>query len=215
MDIQELESRCKEELSHSFAKYVEASPSLILEIIERLRAAEQERDQLKDEADTLRVQLQAIGDQEPVAFCYPWDLEKLRTNECFINAFSIPVGCPEGESTVRLYDQKPIIHAWPNVPYAELVKHNHAVALELESLRAQMRESLAKFHAATRCHPNAVQTLLEEGIEILTQIAPGASRFSAPTRSFKTLWESINGAGTWASNPWVWVVEFKKLEGMK
>lgn len=29
---------------------------------------------------------------------------------------------------------------------------------------------------------------------------------------FRDLWESINGAGSWAANPWVWVVTFKRLE---
>lgn len=31
-------------------------------------------------------------------------------------------------------------------------------------------------------------------------------------RSFRRLWESINGADSWAANPWVWVVSFKRVE---
>ncbi len=31
--------------------------------------------------------------------------------------------------------------------------------------------------------------------------------------SFTSLWESIYGAENWLANPWVWVIEFKRVEG--
>ena len=34
-----------------------------------------------------------------------------------------------------------------------------------------------------------------------------------PWEQFRDLWHKINGPESWSANPWVWVVEFRKLEG--
>ena len=35
----------------------------------------------------------------------------------------------------------------------------------------------------------------------------------AAHQSYRSLWESINGPGSWGENPFVWVVEFRRVEG--
>ncbi len=41
-------------------------------------------------------------------------------------------------------------------------------------------------------------------------IFPGV--YDSAKKSFASLWQSINGLGSWDQNPWVWVVSFKRIE---
>jgi hypothetical protein len=64
---------------------------------------------------------------------------------------------------------------------------------------------------------------IAEGIEpIAPQPVPGITLFRdygdpkdaggrAARESYHSLWESINGAGSWETNPWVWVISFAKI----
>jgi hypothetical protein len=42
--------------------------------------------------------------------------------------------------------------------------------------------------------------------------AIGEQEFDAPQEAFQDLWQSFNGADSWASNPWVWAISFERVK---
>ncbi|WP_150428839.1 hypothetical protein [Dechloromonas sp. CZR5] len=58
-------------------------------------------------------------------------------------------------------------------------------------------------------------------IEKLQDISEADAEAEGPPKNFNlwrdnfcALWQQINGGGSWDTNPWVWVVEFKRLQGI-
>lgn len=50
------------------------------------------------------------------------------------------------------------------------------------------------------------QDAIKEGIGITMRNEPGA------VQRYAEIWESINGPGSWAENPFVWVIEFRRIK---
>lgn len=41
---------------------------------------------------------------------------------------------------------------------------------------------------------------------------PGYAYAATPAEHYRHIWESINGPDSWAANPWVWVIEFRRAQ---
>lgn len=73
------------------------------------------------------------------------------------------------------------------------------ITLEITSVRVERLQDISEVDAEA------------EGIDFLRSI-PDADETLTARKFFECLWESINGPGSWDANPWVWVVEFKRVE---
>lgn len=41
---------------------------------------------------------------------------------------------------------------------------------------------------------------------------PNMAKGDDPRKWYADLWDQINGSGSWEANPWVWVVDFKRID---
>jgi len=82
------------------------------------------------------------------------------------------------------------------------------ILLEIVSVRVERLSEIS----VSDCHSEGIGQCdgLGNNEEILG-LARRMGTFEQDVLRYATLWESINGAGSWVDNPWVWVVEFKRV----
>jgi hypothetical protein len=82
------------------------------------------------------------------------------------------------------------------------------ILLEVVSVRVEQLNGIS----ADDCRAEGIDQCdgLSASAEIL-DLARRMGTFSDEVLRYATLWEQINGAGSWGANPWVWVVEFKRV----
>ncbi|AZD84729.1 Phage protein [Pseudomonas chlororaphis subsp. aureofaciens] len=90
-----------------------------------------------------------------------------------------------------------------SVPSIHLHRRYSRIQLEVTAVRVERLQDISEDQALAEGiakHPDGGYHVKESG-----------HYWAGPIDSFASLWESINGADSWNTNPWVWVVEFKQV----
>lgn len=84
------------------------------------------------------------------------------------------------------------------------------ILLEVTGIRVERLQDISESDAkAEGCSPLVWDGKADPGDLI---DLPLKSETRPYANDYALLWESINGAGSWEANPWVWVIEFKRIK---
>lgn len=83
------------------------------------------------------------------------------------------------------------------------------ILLEITNIRIARLNDISEADAVTEGIPLAGELLPEYPGTYLTP----RGDFATAKVAFQRLWEFVCGEESWKANPWVWVIEFKRIEG--
>lgn len=99
---------------------------------------------------------------------------------------------------------RPWARKFGRIPSIHMPRDCSRITLEITGVRVERLQSISDMDA------------IAEGVKPTSDgafhIEEDRYRAPDPAECYARLWESINGAGTWAANPWVWVIEFKRVD---
>lgn len=97
--------------------------------------------------------------------------------------------------------------AW--TPSIHMPRWASRITLEITRVRVERLNSISEEDAQADGVQPAGELLPDYPDTYLTP----AGDFATAKVAFQCLWESIYGDDSWQANPWVWVIEFKRIEG--
>jgi len=85
------------------------------------------------------------------------------------------------------------------------------ILLEITNVRVERLNSISE----EDCWAEGIEAVdgLFENTEIIDMARKIGCCVEDSKPMFALLWQSIYGADSWQANPWVWVIEFKRIEG--
>lgn len=94
-------------------------------------------------------------------------------------------------------------------PSIQMPRWASRILLEIVSVRVELLQDISEGDArAEGITPHEVRQFAMFGASAEER---AAMHRRAAINPYRDLWESINGIGSWSANPWVWVVEFKRV----
>lgn len=86
------------------------------------------------------------------------------------------------------------------------------ITLEITGVRVERLRAISHDDALAEGVADFAATLNDEPHPSGDSPEQASRRLQWPQRQFRQLWDSINVPGSWDANPWVWVVEFNRVD---
>lgn len=113
-----------------------------------------------------------------------------------------------GKVIYKATDEQPCHGCW--WPSIHMPREFSRITLEIGAVRVERLNEISEADAIAE----GIITFDERYFHHSASAAQ-ESRFMQATMAYRDLWEVINGPDSWDVNPWVWVVEFKRVEGAR
>lgn len=138
-----------------------------------------------------------------------------------LRAGGAPVLCPYGQPGDRLWVRETFARIdgqtrpWIETDYKATYTHGDRLGDSL-GIRKKWSPSIHMPRDASRITLEITGLRMERLQDISEADAIAEGVYTDPAcpayDAYAQLWDEINGSGSWAKNPWVWVIDFRRIE---